>query len=49
MKPDEEKSELADVAKAEEEFVRETLRTELGREPTSDEVDEWVREHTEGY
>jgi hypothetical protein len=49
MKPDEEKSELAEAAKAEEEFIRETLRTELGREPTSDEVDEWLREHTEGY
>ena len=39
----------AEAAKVEEEFIRETLRIELGREPTSDEVDEWLREHTEGY
>ena len=49
MKPDEDKSELVEASKAEEEFVRETLRTELGREPTGEEVDEWLREHTESY
>jgi hypothetical protein len=25
------------------------LRQELGREPTEEELDEWLRQHTEGY
>lgn len=25
------------------------LRDELGREPTEEELDEWLRQHTEGY
>ncbi len=40
---------LADAGKAEEDFVRERLREELGREPTEEELDEWLREHTESY
>ncbi len=40
---------LSKVAREEREFVRQQLSGELGREPTADEVDEWVREHTESY
>jgi hypothetical protein len=25
------------------------LRQDLGREPTEEELDEWLRQHTEGY
>jgi hypothetical protein len=32
----------------EETFVREKLKEELGREPTREEIDEGLREHTEG-
>ena len=41
--------ELTDVARAEREYVRERLHEELGRAPTDAELDEWLREHTEGY
>ena len=40
---------LEDVARSEREYVRERLRAELGREPTDEEVDEWLSRHTEGY
>jgi DNA-directed RNA polymerase specialized sigma subunit len=42
-------SELKDVARTEHEYLHERLRQELGREPTEDELDEWLRQHTEGY
>ena len=42
-------SELVDAAEAETEFVRQRLRAELGRDPTEEELDEWLREHTESY
>lgn len=42
-------SELEQVAKTEHEYLHERLRTELGREPTEEELDEWLRQHTEGY
>jgi hypothetical protein len=42
-------SELGDAAQAETEFVRQRLRAELGRDPTEEELDEWLREHTESY
>jgi hypothetical protein len=42
-------SELAEAAKEEAEFVRRRLAEELGREPTPEELDEWLREHTESY
>jgi len=45
----EEKSGLSEAAADEEAFVREKLKTELGREPTNEEVNEWLREHTESY
>ncbi len=41
--------ELTDVVRAENEFLQERLRNELGREPTAEELDEWLRQHTEGY
>ena len=40
---------LEDAARDEREYVRGRVREELGCEPTEEEVDEWVREHTEGY
>ena len=42
-------NELVAAAREEREFVRETLATELGREPTEAELNEWLREHTESY
>jgi hypothetical protein len=46
---EEKESELSEVAEKEEHFVRERLSEELGRPPTQEEVDEWLREHTESY
>jgi len=40
---------LAETARTEREYLRERLRAELGRPPTDEELDEWLREHTEGY
>jgi hypothetical protein len=40
---------LDDAARDEQEYVRGRLREELKREPTEEEIDEWLREHTEGY
>jgi hypothetical protein len=48
-KPKEEKPDLSSVASDEQDFVRERLSSELGRPPTQEEVDEWLREHTESY
>lgn len=42
-------SGLKDAAESEHEYLHERLRTELGREPTEKELDEWLRQHTEGY
>jgi hypothetical protein len=42
-------SELTEVAETEQEYLHERLRKELGREPTEEELDEWLRQHTEGY
>ena len=42
-------NELASVASDERDFVRETLAGELGRDPTEEELNEWLREHTESY
>ncbi len=44
-----EDSELLEAAQQETEFVRERLRDELGRDPTDEELNEWLREHTESY
>ena len=40
---------LDDAARREREYVRRRLREELQREPTESELDEWLRQHTEGY
>lgn len=40
---------LEDVAQSEHEYLHERLREDLGREPTEAELDEWLRQHTEGY
>lgn len=40
---------LEDAAEREREYLRQRLREELQREPTEDEINEWLREHTEGY
>ena len=40
---------LDDAAQSEREYVRSRLREELKREPTDEELDEWLRQHTEGY
>lgn len=40
---------LEDAARRERDYVRERLKEELRREPTDEEVSEWLRRHTEGY
>jgi hypothetical protein len=40
---------LEDAARTERDYLRQRLREELGREPTESELDEWLRQHTEGY
>ncbi|HEX8176913.1 MAG TPA: hypothetical protein VF543_17620 [Pyrinomonadaceae bacterium] len=40
---------LSDAAETERDYVRNRLRDESGREPSEEEVDEWLRRHTEGY
>jgi hypothetical protein len=47
--PDDTDAPLDDAARSEREYVRRRLREELKREPTEDELDEWLRQHTEGY
>ncbi len=47
--PDDVDTPLGDAARGEREYVRERLRAELKREPTDSELDEWLRQHTEGY
>lgn len=42
-------SGLKDAAETEHQYLHERLRAELGREPTEEELDEWLRQHTEGY
>jgi len=41
--------DLTDVARDEREFVKQNLEEKLGREPSEDEVNDWLREHTESY
>jgi hypothetical protein len=47
--PEETNAPLEDAARNEREYVRQRLHDELKREPTEQEVDEWLRQHTEGY
>ena len=44
-----EQSKLEDVAQTEHAYLHRRLREDLGREPTEEELDEWLRQHTEGY
>jgi hypothetical protein len=47
MKDERRAERLEDEARKEDErIVRERLREELGHEPSTDEVDRWIREHT---
>jgi hypothetical protein len=47
--PEDTNTGLEDAARTERDYVRQRLREELGREPTESELDEWLRQHTEGY
>jgi hypothetical protein len=47
--PKGEETGLEDAARSERDYLRQRLREELGREPTEQELDEWLRQHTEGY
>ena len=40
---------LEGAARDEREYARERLNEQLGREPSDDEINEWLREQTEGY
>lgn len=40
---------LQDLAREQLELARERLTRELGRDPTEDEIDDWLRRQTEGY
>ena len=40
---------LEDAARKEREYMRERLRSELNRDPTEEELNDWLRRHTEGY
>ena len=42
-------AELEGVARTEHEYLHQRLQEELGREPSEEELDEWLRRHTEGY
>jgi len=42
-------SELNEIAETEHAYLHQRLRDELGREPTEEELDDWLRQHTEGY
>jgi hypothetical protein len=46
---DDESSELENAARVEHEFLHQRLKEQLGREATEEELDEWLRQHTEGY
>lgn len=40
---------LEDAARKERDYMRERLRAELKRDPTEEELNDWLRRHTEGY
>jgi len=42
-------NKLEDVAQTEHDYLHQRLREDLGREPTEAELDDWLRQHTEGY
>ncbi len=40
---------LQDLAREQRDLARERMTQELGRDPTEDEIDDWLRRQTEGY
>lgn len=40
---------LEDAVRDEHDYARERLREELERDPTEEEINEWLRRQTEGY
>ena len=42
-------SGLEEAARDEREYLRGRLRKEWGREPSEEELNEWLRRHTEGH
>jgi hypothetical protein len=40
---------LEDAARDERHYARMRLREQLSREPSEDEINEWLRQQTEGY
>lgn len=48
-RPDETDVTLEDAARLERDYLRRKLQDELNREPTEEELSEWLRQHTEGY
>ncbi|MDX6693352.1 MAG: hypothetical protein QOF02_955 [Blastocatellia bacterium] len=48
-KPEDADAGLEDAARAERDYARERVREELQREPTEQELDDWLRQQTEGY
>ena len=47
--PEEPDAGLEDAARSERDYLRQRLRDELEREPTEQELDDYLRQHTEGY
>ncbi|MDT4969457.1 MAG: hypothetical protein QOJ64_4194 [Acidobacteriota bacterium] len=47
--PDDNSATLDETAVTERDYVRNRLREELKREPSEDEVDDWLRQQTEGF
>ena len=47
--PEDVDDSLDEAAETERDYVRRRLRDETGREPSEEEMDEWLRRHTEGY
>ena len=47
--PEENDSSLEALVCEEQTLARERLREDLEREPTQEEVDQWLNEQTEGY
>ncbi|HZI18067.1 MAG TPA: hypothetical protein VEY09_05670 [Pyrinomonadaceae bacterium] len=40
---------LEEAARQERDYVRRRLAEEMGREPSEEELSEWLRRHTEGH
>ena len=47
--PPENDSSLDALVREQQSYVRNRLHEELGREPTQEEINQWLSEHTEGY